>query len=137
MNECLFCKIANGESPSFKLFEDEFVIAFLDLSPVNYGHTLVVPKEHVINIDSASEELLCTIMKSIKKVGFALKEGLRVEGYNILLNNDAVAGQVIPHIHFHVIPRTKEDKLRHWPQQRYGDGEIEETLRRMHSAFER
>jgi histidine triad (HIT) family protein len=133
--DCVFCKIIEGAIPSFKVYEDELTLAFLDIGPVNYGHTLVVPKEHYANIDEVSEDLLCAVMKTVKKIGAALKSGLGVKGYNIMENNDPIAGQVVPHLHFHVIPRTEGDGLGLWPGGKYGDSEAEEAARKISSAI--
>ncbi|OGF24653.1 HIT family hydrolase [Candidatus Falkowbacteria bacterium RIFCSPLOWO2_12_FULL_45_13] len=122
---CIFCKIISGELPSYKVYEDEFTLAFLDINPVNPGHTLVVPKRHVTNIEAVDEETLCQVVKAVKKVGLSLKKNLGVAGYNLGVNNDPVAGQVVAHLHFHIIPRLAGDGFKLWPQKEYGDGEAE------------
>jgi histidine triad (HIT) family protein len=126
--DCLFCRIVAGELPAHVVFENENVMAFLDIAPVNPGHTLVIPKKHYANMEEISEEDLCEVVKAVKKVGKSLKENLEVEGYNITENNDAASGQIIPHIHFHVIPRHSADGLNLWPQGQYQNGEAEEIL---------
>jgi len=131
INNCVFCQIISGKIPSYKVYEDDAVYAFLDIAPVNYGHTLVVPKEHYANMETIPEDVLCQLMTAVKKVGKAIKEGLGVAGYNIAENNDPIAGQVIPHIHFHIIPRRRDDGLKLWPQGKYGDGEAEETAEKI------
>lgn len=132
---CIFCKIVAGEIPSYKVYEDEDVYAFLDIAPVNYGHTLVVTKKHFANMEEIPEEELCQLIKAVKKVGKAIKEGLSAAGYNIGENNDPVAGQVVPHIHFHVMPRRADDGLRLWPQGKYGNGEAEKVAKKIKSAL--
>jgi len=127
--DCLFCKIISGEIPSNKVYEDENVLAFLDINPVNHGHTLVIPKRHVANIEEASEEQLAQVMSVIKKIGQSIKDGLGVKGYNVMENNDSVAGQIISHLHFHIIPRHEGDGLKLWPSRRsYEGGQAEEIL---------
>lgn len=127
--DCLFCKIISGEIPSSKVYEDENVLAFLDINPVNHGHTLVVPKKHVTNIEEASEEQLAQLMSAVKKIGQSIKDALGVSGYNVMENNDSVAGQIIPHLHFHIIPRHEGDGLRLWPSRgSYEEGQAEEIL---------
>jgi len=128
---CIFCKIIAGEIPSYKVYEDEWTLAFLDINPVNQGHTLVVPKKHYANIEEADEEMLCRIIKTIKKVGFSLKKNLGVAGYNVLEANDPEAGQSVPHLHFHLVPRIKGDGLKHWPQKEYEPGEAEAVLKKI------
>ena len=133
--DCIFCKIIAAEIPSHKVYEDEDVLAFLDIAPVNPGHTLVVPKRHYANFEDTPEEELCKLIKIIKKVGKALKAGLGVEGYNVMENNDPIAGRLIPHIHFHVIPRRQEDNLHLWPQAKYNEGEAVEVLNKLKDSF--
>ena len=128
---CIFCKIIAGEIPIYKVYEDKLILAFLDINPVNPGHTLVVSKKHYANIEEADEETLCQVIKTVKKVGLILKKSLAVPGYNLQMNNDPVAGQIIPHLHFHVVPRTGSDDLELWPQKKYAEGEAEEVLNKI------
>ncbi|MDO8529774.1 MAG: HIT family protein [bacterium] len=133
--DCIFCKIISGEIPSHKVYENEHTLAFLDIAPVNPGHTLVVSKKHFANLEEADEETLCQAIKTVKKIGKALKDGLQIEGYNVGVNNDPVSGQIIPHLHFHVIPRIKNDGLKLWPQRKYADGEAEKVLEKIRKQF--
>jgi histidine triad (HIT) family protein len=123
--ECLFCKIVAGTIPCYKIYEDENVLAFLDIAPVNPGHTLVIPKKHHQNIEAIPQEELCRVIAAVKKIGLALKSRLSVEGYNIQVNNDPISGQIIPHLHFHIVPRKPGDNLTLWPQGKYGPNEAE------------
>lgn len=120
---CVFCQIISGEIPSYKVYEDERTLAFLDQHPVRPGHTLVVTKIHYANLEEISEEDLGTLIVTVKKVGSLLKSKLGVEGYNVNFNNDPVAGQVINHVHFHVVPRASSDGLELWPGHEYAPGE--------------
>lgn len=129
--DCVFCKILKGEIPSEKIYENDKVYAFLDIMPVNPGHTLVIPKEHYDNIEDLPEDLMCEMSKIVKKVGQAIKKGLGSKSYNIALNNGEVAGQVVPHVHFHVIPRKTSDGLKLWPQRQYQDQEAKEVMKRL------
>ncbi|MFA6322672.1 MAG: HIT family protein [Candidatus Buchananbacteria bacterium] len=122
--DCIFCKIAAGEIPCAKVLENDKVLAFLDIAPVSLGHVLVITKEHYANLETVPEAELIEAIKAVKKIGQALKIGLNVAGYNIVENNDPVAGQVINHLHFHIIPRAVNDGLKVWPQGKYRDGEI-------------
>lgn len=131
MRDCIFCKIIAGEIPCHKVYEDERTLAFLDINPVNPGHTLVVPKKHAANIEEADEETLYWLIKTVKKVGRSLKENLGAAGYNVAENNDAAAGQLVPHLHFHLIPRRENDGLKSWPQKQYGAGEAEAALNKI------
>jgi len=128
---CIFCKIISGEIPSYKVYEDEHTLAFLDINPVNPGHTLVLPKKHLANIEAADELTLCQVIKIVKKVGVSLKKNLGAAGYNVLENNDPAAGQIVSHLHFHVTPRTTDDGLKLWPQKKYGKGEAEAVLNKI------
>jgi len=127
MTDCIFCKIIKGEIPCAKVYEDKEVIAFLDISPVNPGHTLVVPKEHHETLMDLPEEIACKVMKVVKKVASAVKEAVNADGVNINQSNLKPAGQLVPHVHFHVIPRIAGDGLRLWPQSKYKEGQMEEV----------
>lgn len=110
---CIFCKIIAGELPSTKVYEDADVVAFLDIGPVIKGHTLVVPKTHVDPVTQVPPALLARIMNVVQKIAKAQMNGLKADGVNILQANGAAAGQVVPHVHFHVVPRFKTDG-HHW-----------------------
>ncbi len=124
MNDCVFCKMIKGEIPSYKVYEDKTVVAFLDINPVHEGHVLVLPKKHVVNLEDVSEKLLNKTIKIVKKFGQSIKDNL-APGYNIIVNNDPVAGQEIQHLHFHVIPRYDKDRLTTWTRNQYGEGRVE------------
>ena len=123
MNKCVFCKIVKNEIPTDKIYEDEKFFAFLDINPVNPGHILVVPKNHYENIYSAPDEILCDIGSLVKKISIAVKQGVNADGINIIMNNNGAAGQIVPHAHFHIIPRFADDGLRHWPGKPYSNKE--------------
>ena len=129
--ECIFCKIVAGEIPSYKIYEDEYNLAFLDIRPVNPGHTLIIPKSHFLNLEDISEENLCSLVKACKVVGQKIITGLDVTGYNLTENNNSVAGQIIPHIHFHLIPRQAGDGHKLWAQREYQEGEAEEVRQKI------
>jgi histidine triad (HIT) family protein len=107
--DCIFCKIIEGEIPGYKVYEDEKVVAFLDANPVSEGHTLVVPKEHVDDIHEAGH--MDYMWKPIVKVSNAVKSAFGAEGVNIAQNNGAKAGQEVFHLHFHVTPIYDGDEL--------------------------
>lgn len=114
MNDCLFCKIVNGEIPSTKVYEDDKALAFLDITPVSTGHTLLVPKKHSKNVLDAEDDVLAKISPILKKVSIAVKKGTGADGINIHINNEPAAGQVVPHLHMHIIPRYSDDELHLW-----------------------
>src|SRR5512141_2260203 len=105
MNDCLFCKIIKGDVPALKVYEDEAVFAFLDIAPVNVGHTLIVPKGHYENCAETPDEAMAAIMRVVKRVGDAARKVTGAPGYNVGINCGKVAGQVIMHTHVHVMPR--------------------------------
>jgi histidine triad (HIT) family protein len=106
---CIFCKIANKEIPAKVIYEDENTLAFLDINPRSKGHTLVIPKEHYETFDEIPEDVATNLIKTIKKVVDILKS-LNPDGYNILNNNKPIAGQEVPHVHFHIIPRYNDEQ---------------------------
>jgi histidine triad (HIT) family protein len=109
--ECLFCKIIKGEIPSQKIYEDEHVFAFLDINPAAEGHALVAPKKHAENIFDIDVDSFNKTADVTKKLAGVIKEKLNPDGINILQNNGRHAGQVVDHLHFHIIPRYPEDKV--------------------------
>lgn len=127
MDECIFCKIIKGKIPSSKIYENENFFAFLDIAPVNKGHTLIIPKKHYKNILDMPEEKLNGYMETVKKVAKAVMKGVNADGINISMNNEKAAGQVVMHAHIHVIPRFENDGLKLWPQGKYQEGESEKT----------
>ena len=105
-NNCVFCAIAAGEIPSFKIYEDELVLAYLDINPFTEGHTLVIPKAHSEGLVDTSDETLAAVIARVRKVAAHLKAALPCDGFNILQNNGEAAGQTVKHLHFHLVPRT-------------------------------
>jgi histidine triad (HIT) family protein len=103
--ECLFCKIAMGEIPTQKVYEDSEHMAFLDINPRNPGHTLVMPKKHYETIMEMPDHEIADLFRIVKKMAIATKKGLKADGISIGQSNERAAGQVIPHVHVHVIPR--------------------------------
>lgn len=134
-NECIFCKILNGEIPSSKIYEDENVIAFLDLFPVNKGHSLVVPKAHYENILDTPPEVLEKIVVAVKKVAQAVLKATESNGFNLGVNNGEVAGQVVPHVHFHIMPRFKNDGRSLWKGRNYDEGEMDQFAKKIRNSF--
>ena len=110
-NDCIFCAIAAGEIPSFKVYEDDVALAYLDINPFAKGHTLVIPKAHSEGLLDASDETLAALVARVKRVAAHIKEKLGCDGFNILQNNGEAAGQTVKHIHFHIVPRWNGDPL--------------------------
>jgi histidine triad (HIT) family protein len=111
MEECVFCKIINKELNADVLYEDKFVIAFLDINPIAKGHCLVVPKKHFENLDEIDDNYLKKIITKVKKIGKILEKATEKEGFNLILNNKKAAGQFVNHLHFHIIPRSLGDNV--------------------------
>ncbi|GGF15999.1 protein hit [Halobacillus andaensis] len=108
-SNCIFCKIINGDIPSAKVYEDEDVYAFLDISQVTKGHTLVIPKTHTKDIYSTNEQVAENLFARIPKVANAIKSAFQPIGLNLLNNNEEPAGQSVFHLHIHLIPRYGEN----------------------------
>lgn len=104
-SDCLFCKIISGDIPSAKVYEDDQVYAFLDISQVTKGHTLIIPKTHVKDIYETTDAVAQELFKRVPKIANAIKEAYKPEGINILNNNEEAAGQSVFHLHIHLIPR--------------------------------
>ena len=109
MNDCIFCKIANGEIPAATIYEDDEFRVILDLGPASKGHALILPKEHAANIYELPDELAAKAMILAKKMATKMTEKLGCDGFNIVQNNGEVAGQTVFHFHMHLIPRYKND----------------------------
>lgn len=110
-NNCVFCAIAAGEIPSFKVYEDDLVLAYLDINPFAKGHTLVIPKAHTTGLLDTDEATLAMLIARVKKVASHLKTALPCDGFNVLQNNGEAAGQTVPHIHFHIVPRYGKEPI--------------------------
>ena len=110
-NDCVFCAIAAGEIPCFKVYEDELALAYLDINPFSEGHTLVIPKAHTTGLLDTPEETLAALLARVKKVAAHLKSALGCDGFHVLQNNGAAAGQTVGHIHFHIVPRRNGDPI--------------------------
>lgn len=106
---CIFCKIANGEIPSKTIYEDDDFRVILDLGPATKGHALILPKEHSANLFELPEETAGKAMKLAKKLGEQMVTNLKADGLNIVQNNGETAGQTVKHFHLHLIPRYKDD----------------------------
>jgi histidine triad (HIT) family protein len=129
--DCLFCKIIDKKIPALTVYEDEKVLAFLDINPVKSGHLLVVPKKHSENIGVAEDADLAALAIAVKKLATAVCGALASDGWNLEVNNGNAAGQVIDHTHWHIVPRHKDDGLKHWPGHPYAEGEAEAVAARI------
>lgn len=111
MDDCIFCKIVKGTAPSHKVFENEHTMAFLDIFPMAVGHSLVIPKKHYKNMQDVSPQDLVEVIKTVQVVGKALTKALEAPAFNVHQSNNKEAGQVVFHLHFHVVPRFENDSV--------------------------
>ena len=126
-DDCIFCKIANGEIPSKTLYEDDKFRVILDLGPASKGHALILPKDHYANLFELPEECAGEVMKLAQKMAVKMKEKLGCEGFNLVQNNGELAGQTVFHFHMHLIPRYREDGQKiGWKPQEVSEEELEE-----------
>ncbi len=125
-DDCIFCKIANGEIPSKTLYEDEAFRVILDLGPATKGHALILPKDHYANLFELPEEKAGEVMKLAKRMVMKMKEKLGCEGFNLVQNNGDLAGQTVFHFHIHLIPRYRADgQTIGWKPQEVSEEELE------------
>ena len=135
MEDCIFCSIVKGEIPSAKVYEDEHCYAFLDIGPLSWGHTLVIPKKHCEHITEMPPEELAAVSRAIPKLAAAVIKATNAEGLNVLQNNGAVAGQAVAHLHVHLIPRHAGDGLGYrWNAKQYPEGMMDEVHRKLLDA---
>ena len=130
MDNCIFCKIANGEIPAATLYEDEDFRVILDLGPASKGHALILPKAHAANIYELSDEMAAKAMILAKKMATAMTEALKCDGFNIVQNNGECAGQTVFHFHMHLIPRYEGDNagIAAWKQGTLEDAVKEQII---------
>ncbi|KFY17876.1 hypothetical protein V492_00336 [Pseudogymnoascus sp. VKM F-4246] len=126
MSACIFCKIIKGDIPSFKLFESDKVLAFLDINPLSRGHALVIPKFHGAKLTDIPDDQLSEILPVVKK----LVTATGAVNYNVLQNNGRIAHQEVDHVHFHMIPKPNADEGLKvgWPQQKTDMDKLKELL---------
>lgn len=132
--DCIFCDIASKISEAKIIFENEKYIAFLDINPVNYGHTLVIPKTHYDNFLTVPAKELEELTKLTQYLAGAVKRGLNANGFNIISNNGTSAGQSVFHFHYHIIPRYDNDFHMRPRTIEYNDSEIEQYAEKIRSA---
>lgn len=112
MSDCLFCRIVDGELPAHTVYEDDHILAFLDINPVSKGHTLVIPKKHVARSDQLGPAETGELFATAGEIAKALVDAFAPDGYNLLQNNGAGAGQEVGHAHVHIIPRYEDDGVK-------------------------
>ncbi len=126
-NDCIFCKIVSGDIPANKIYEDDDLLAFIDIAPVSDGHSLVIPKEHYEFLHDCPKDLAGKIFSKVSFLSKAVIKAMNSDSYNVLCNNGSNAGQVVKHVHFHIIPRKAGDAiLKGWPSYSYENGKAQE-----------
>lgn len=132
---CIFCRIIAGDAPAEIVLETDDVVGFLDTRPVFKGHVLVLPRDHVATLTELPDELVTPLFTGARSVAVAVREGLGAQGSFVAMNN--VVSQSVPHLHVHVVPRTRGDGLRgfFWPRVKYAVGEPEEYAARLRAAL--
>ena len=131
MKDCIFCKIINGEMPSYKIYEDDFCLAFLDISNDIFGHTLVIPKKHYENVMTCDNKTLSRIMETCKKIGTHYVKDCGFDGFNILNACGKAAEQSVFHVHFHILPRKENDGEKVFPKLSGSGCELEEVCQKL------
>jgi histidine triad (HIT) family protein len=125
-DDCIFCRMVAGQIPVAKVYEDEIVLAFLDIGPISDGHTLVIPKQHFEKLHDCPTELLGQVASRLGRIAGAVAAAMNADGYNLLCNNGRAAGQLIEHLHFHIVARNVGDGVfDRWPSYKYPHGKIE------------
>lgn len=133
---CIFCKIASGQIPCLKVFEDEATLAFLDIGPLAEGHVLLVPKDHYERLEAMPADDVGRLMRSVPALAKALMAVTGADDYNVLCNAGRVAGQAVMHVHVHVIPRVAGDGLGYrWPAKKYEPGRGEQLVEQFVQAL--
>ncbi len=126
MTDCIFCRIVKKTSPAQIVYEDDKVVAFLDITPHTPGHTLVIPKNHYEDFLHTPLTEVQEVMRVVKKIAPAILKVTGASGFNIGINNGEAAGQVVKHMHLHIIPRKQNDDLPTWKGKTYSEGELED-----------
>ena len=134
--ECIFCKIVAGQIPATKIYEDDKVLAFMDIGPISDGHVLVVPKQHYEKVHECPPEVLADIGARLGKIAGAVSSAMNSDGYNVLCNNGRAAGQLVDHLHFHIIPRMTGDGIfNRWPSFKYPEGKMTKLAEKIRKTY--
>ncbi len=126
---CLFCQIIKKEIPAHIIYEDDNYLSFLDINPNAKGHSLVIPKKHTLDFNSLTDEEAGSLASQVHYIASRLSKALNTKDYNLGLNNGSQAGQIVNHVHWHIIPRYKDDGLKHWTSNKEERELLAETLK--------
>jgi histidine triad (HIT) family protein len=136
-SSCIFCKIAAGDIPCLKIYENEAVLSFLDIGPLADGHLLIIPRQHHVRMEDVPPETLAQMWRVAPRLAKAMLQVTRAPGYNVLQNNGKEAGQEVQHVHFHLIPRFEGDGLGYrWNPKKYEEGRGEDLQKQITEALE-
>jgi histidine triad (HIT) family protein len=134
--QCVFCKIVAVELPAAVVYEDDAVLAFLDINPLADCHVLIVPREHYTELSDLPSDVCSRLFSCVPKLARAVVDVTNAAGYNVLVNNGRLAGQVVPHVHVHIIPRHPTDDLGfRWNAKRYASGRAQELAGALQHAL--
>lgn len=135
-DDCIFCKITNGEIPSATIMENEDFRVILDVSPATRGHALIIPKDHFENIFDLDEAIAAKLFVTAKSVAAAMRTALKCEGLNIVQNNGEIAGQTVHHFHLHLIPRYNDDQMNmDWKHLEVDQNQLNEIAANIQKGF--
>ena len=133
---CIFCRIVAGEVPAHKVYEDDRLVSFLDIGPLSEGHLLVVPKAHYVTIDEMPGDLAASCMAVVPMLSRALRDATGAQAWNLLQNNGREAGQLVEHVHFHLIPRRGDEGLDiNWPAGKLDPDKADDLQQRIRAAI--
>ncbi|MFH0808942.1 MAG: HIT family protein [Pseudomonadota bacterium] len=135
MERCIFCDIVRGNAAAERIYEDQDILAFLDINPVNPGHALVIPRDHHETYLDLPDALLAPLGMALRRVAAAVLRTTGAGGLNLVMNNYRAAGQLVPHVHWHVVPRHPDDGLRHWPGRPAGATELSDMAKRIRETL--
>jgi histidine triad (HIT) family protein len=136
MPDCIFCKIVKGEIPSAKIFENESVLAFLDIGPLAPGHVLVIPKKHAVTVDEMTGDDMAEVGRVLPRIAKAVLAATGAAGYNLYQCNGAASGQEVMHVHVHIIPRNPDDGLGYrWKAGKYAGEEMKRWREKIAAAM--
>jgi len=135
-SDCIFCKMIAGDIPVTKVYEDEDMLAFMDIAPISDGHTLVIPKCHYDKIHECPPEILGKVCSKLGKIAAAVQKAVNADAYNVLCNNGRAAGQAVEHLHFHIVPRNAGDGVfNRWPSYKYPEGKLQDLAAKIRKQF--
>ncbi len=135
-SSCIFCKIVDGRIPCYQVYEDVETLAFLDIHPWSLGHTLIIPKKHFATLDVCPPKTMAAIARAMPKIAQAIMAATETTAFNVLNNNRREAGQLVDHIHFHIVPRVADDRIfSHGPQGEYAENQAEALARAIQAGI--